>query len=177
MPLPLRTVRPFVISIVLTEVAEEEGPDLTDSMETNKHPIIRPPRPASRYPCARARSMLRLRLKSVYQRHASRARTIRTRSWQVVQRTLHDDPLSATGGEVLSIPTLTPLRRFGLLVTLFLPNFHTAQWRGPHFLARSPSAVAYRACLACVVLCKGTPDACPAILAPKTTLDATSARR
>lgn len=37
-PLPLRTVRPFVIEeIVLTEVAEAEGLDITDQMEISKY--------------------------------------------------------------------------------------------------------------------------------------------
>ncbi|KAF7293042.1 Double-strand break repair protein [Mycena indigotica] len=37
-PIPLRTVRPFVIeSIVMTEVAEEEGLNLADSIEINKY--------------------------------------------------------------------------------------------------------------------------------------------
>lgn len=36
-PLPLRTVRPFVIeSVVLSEVAEEEDFDLSDQMQINK---------------------------------------------------------------------------------------------------------------------------------------------
>lgn len=36
-PIPLRTVRPFVIeSIVLSEIAEEEGLDLSDQMEITK---------------------------------------------------------------------------------------------------------------------------------------------
>jgi double-strand break repair protein MRE11 len=36
-PIPLRTVRPFVLEeVVLTEVAEEEGIDLSDQMEVTK---------------------------------------------------------------------------------------------------------------------------------------------
>lgn len=37
-PLPLRTVRPFVMeSIVLSEIAEEEGLNLSDQMEITKY--------------------------------------------------------------------------------------------------------------------------------------------
>lgn len=37
-PLPLRTVRPFVMDeVVLTEVAEEVGFDVTDQMEITKY--------------------------------------------------------------------------------------------------------------------------------------------
>lgn len=36
-PIPLRTVRPFVIEqVVLTEAAEEEGFDVSDQMAVNK---------------------------------------------------------------------------------------------------------------------------------------------
>jgi double-strand break repair protein MRE11 len=36
-PIPLRTVRPFVIeSVVLSEIAEEEGLNLSDQMEITK---------------------------------------------------------------------------------------------------------------------------------------------
>jgi len=41
-PIPLRTVRPFVMDeILLTEVAEEEGFDLTDQMEVAKYLKLR----------------------------------------------------------------------------------------------------------------------------------------
>jgi double-strand break repair protein MRE11 len=41
-PIPLRTVRPFVIDdILLTEVAEEEGFDVTDQMEITKYLKLR----------------------------------------------------------------------------------------------------------------------------------------
>ena len=37
-PIPLRTVRPFVIEeVVLNEVAEEEGLNLNDQMEITKY--------------------------------------------------------------------------------------------------------------------------------------------
>lgn len=37
-PIPLRTVRPFVIEqVVLNEVADEEGLDITDQMEISKY--------------------------------------------------------------------------------------------------------------------------------------------
>jgi len=37
-PIPLRTVRPFVLEeITLTEIADEEGLDLTDSMAISKY--------------------------------------------------------------------------------------------------------------------------------------------
>jgi double-strand break repair protein MRE11 len=37
-PIPLRTVRPFVIdNVVLNEVAEEEGIDLSSQIEINKY--------------------------------------------------------------------------------------------------------------------------------------------
>jgi double-strand break repair protein MRE11 len=41
-PIPLRTVRPFVMDeILLTEVAEEEGFDVTDQMEVTKYLKLR----------------------------------------------------------------------------------------------------------------------------------------
>lgn len=41
-PIPLRTVRPFVMDeILLTEVAEEEGFDVTDPMEVMKYLKLR----------------------------------------------------------------------------------------------------------------------------------------
>jgi len=37
-PIPLRTVRPFVLEeITLTEIADDEGLDLTDSMAISKY--------------------------------------------------------------------------------------------------------------------------------------------
>jgi double-strand break repair protein MRE11 len=48
-PIPLRTVRPFVIEeIVLSEVAEETGLDLNDQMEITKYlkgKVSSPPQP------------------------------------------------------------------------------------------------------------------------------------
>lgn len=41
-PIPLRTVRPFVMDeVFLTEVAEEEGFDVTDQMEVTKYLKLR----------------------------------------------------------------------------------------------------------------------------------------
>jgi double-strand break repair protein MRE11 len=41
-PIPLRTVRPFVMDeVLLTEVAEEEGFDVTDQMEVTKYLKLR----------------------------------------------------------------------------------------------------------------------------------------
>jgi double-strand break repair protein MRE11 len=41
-PIPLRTVRPFVMDeILLTEAAEEEGFDVTDQMEITKYLKLR----------------------------------------------------------------------------------------------------------------------------------------
>lgn len=41
-PIPLRSVRPFVMDeILLTEVAEEEGFDVTDQMEVTKYLKLR----------------------------------------------------------------------------------------------------------------------------------------
>ena len=41
-PIPLRTVRPFVMDgITLTEVAEEEGFDVTNQMEITKYLKLR----------------------------------------------------------------------------------------------------------------------------------------
>lgn len=41
-PIPLRTVRPFVMDeIVLTDVAEEEGFDVTNQMEITKYLKLR----------------------------------------------------------------------------------------------------------------------------------------